>query len=65
MCAISRYIYIPVWNSPDKVKEGSFLNRNLLVVLLLLSGSHGHGVEIPPLEYHTESIYYGKDTDCT
>ena len=29
----------------------SLLNRNLLVVLLLLCGGHGDGVVIPSLEY--------------
>ena len=42
---------IPIWALPDKVKEGSLLNRNLLVVLLLLCGGHGDGVVIPSLEY--------------
>ena len=42
---------IPISALPDKVKEGSLLNRNLLVVLLLLCGGHGDGVVIPSLEY--------------
>ena len=43
---------IPIWALADKVKEGSLLNSNLLVELLLLCGSHGDVVGvIPPLEY--------------
>ena len=34
---------IPIW-LPDKVEEGSLLNRNLLVVLLLLCGGHSDGI---------------------
>ena len=36
-------VLLPIW-LPDKVKEGSLLNRNLLVVLLLLCGGHSDGI---------------------
>ena len=51
---------IPIWALADKVKEGSLLNINLLVVLLLLCGGYGDDVGIPPLvsfRRHTESIH--------